>query len=121
MRAQLFNVHWHVPGKYGLRGQVPAFDAHHDEVARFSPWPPFSQSGVVPPQFMRSMNTFTLVVKLQHQPVRYVCLGIGIGSPSTMIADAFYTSSFVQAAFFFEDFTTASMKAMPRTPSSIFG
>ena len=32
-----------------------------------------------------------------------------------------HTSSPVQAAFFFDDFTTASMKAMPRTPSSIFG
>ena len=32
-----------------------------------------------------------------------------------------YTSSFVQVALRFEDFTTASMKAMPRTPSSIFG
>ncbi len=30
-------------------------------------------------------------------------------------------SSLVHAAFFFEDFTTASMNAMPRTPSSIFG
>src|SRR5690606_20332188 len=30
-------------------------------------------------------------------------------------------SSFVQAAFAFEEATTASMKAMPRMPSSIFG
>ncbi len=35
-------------------------------------------------------------------------------------ADA-YISSFVHAAFFFDDFTTASMKAMPRTPSWILG
>ena len=32
-----------------------------------------------------------------------------------------YTSNFVHAAFFAEDSTTALMKAMPRTPSSIFG
>ncbi len=32
-----------------------------------------------------------------------------------------YTSSLVQAALALDDFTTASMKAMPRTPSSIFG
>lgn len=31
------------------------------------------------------------------------------------------TSSFVHAAFRLDDFTTASMKAMPRTASSIFG
>ena len=31
------------------------------------------------------------------------------------------TSSFVHAAFFFDDFTTASMKAMPRTASWTFG
>ncbi len=31
------------------------------------------------------------------------------------------TSSFVQAAFALDEATTASMKAMPRMPSSIFG
>ena len=32
-----------------------------------------------------------------------------------------YEASFVQREFALEDFTTASMKAMPRMPSSIFG
>ena len=32
-----------------------------------------------------------------------------------------YTSSFVQAALALEEATTASMKAMPRMPSVIFG
>jgi hypothetical protein len=32
-----------------------------------------------------------------------------------------YTFSFVQRALFLDDFTTASMKAMPRMPSLIFG
>ncbi len=34
---------------------------------------------------------------------------------------AHHRAGLVHAAFFRDDFTTASMKAMPRTPSSIFG